>query len=225
MENERAGHFSYCALDCTINFMVKNLSHRESGPHKAVTGTSHICLLASPRVFLQWADPLTWLLQGVKKVMLFLCSGCELIRFALVYCEIQVNSFKAYTETLMNKAVPISITATKNSLLILHSFLLTESNMNAEILYRSRFQSSLPSNHNQSSWETRSPSPYSICLFLQVYISLLNYIYTPLPTYIWPTAMLIALQPHLLHILLSHLLSSWVKATISIRAPRQSCTV
>lgn len=61
--------------------------------------------------------------------------------------------------------------------------------------------------------------------FLQVCISFLNYIRTPLPTYIWPMAMLIALQPHLLHILLSHLLSPWVKATISTRAPMQSCTV
>jgi len=64
-------------------------------------------------------------------VMLFLCSG--LLDFSLVYSEIQVNSCKAYAQTLMNETVPINITAANNLFLIIHSFLLTARNMNAKM--------------------------------------------------------------------------------------------
>lgn len=134
-------------------------------------------------------------------MMLFFCSGCEVIRFSFVYSEMHVNSCKAYTQTLMNETVPTSITAANNSFLIIHSFLLTASNMNAKCLYRTRFKSSLPSQHNQSSWEFRSHNPYSISFSSSVHFIPKLYLHSPphlLMTYCNANCSPASFAPHLI---------------------------
>lgn len=83
---------------------------------------------------------------GSSKERRWWCSSfvqrMKLWDFPLVYGEMQVNTCKASTQTLINEMVPINTTAANNLFLIIHSFFWLKATWMLKCLYSTRLKSS-----------------------------------------------------------------------------------